>query len=146
MAVCGDDRVDHELAGDRADELVGRVRGDAGAALDGRTVLLLASPDGPDATLDTLDDSFALAPDAPAIDAGLDARVLLPSIEARLFTADYAAEGARPQDGDGDGESAFDIGAIERDGPRGPSAFTNAAASREPDCWDGARRRPLPVE
>ena len=133
------------ICGNRLDEIVGPVLDPADVAnstptgSEGSGVVasprcaivdeLLANPAGPDATLDTLDDSFALAAGAPAIDAGLDARILLPSIEARLFEADYIAEDARPQDGDGDGGSAFDIGAVERDGPRGPTPTQQPTAT-----------------
>jgi RHS repeat-associated protein len=136
------------ICGNRLDEIVGPVLDPADVAnltptgSEGSGVIasprcalvdeLLADPAGADATLDTLDDSFALAPDAPAIDAGLDPRLLLPSIEARLFAADHVAEGARPQDGDGDGEAAFDIGAMERAGARGPTPTARVTATPSP--------------
>ena len=82
----------------------------------GTASALFAREAGSDATLGTADDEFSLAAGSPALDRGLDPRLAGTSVPDAVFEADFASSSARPRDGDGDGNAAFDIGALETAG------------------------------
>jgi hypothetical protein len=83
---------------------------------------------GPDGATNTADDDFSLASGSPAVDAGLDPRILgLPALLHARLEADHAREGARPRG------PRFDLGALELDPASGDAeppavAFLHPAA------------------
>ncbi|MGB7948449.1 MAG: Ig-like domain-containing protein, partial [Candidatus Binatia bacterium] len=86
-----------------------------------------ANTHGPDNLPSTIDDDFSLASHSPAIEGGMDPRVLgLNLLFDTLFTADFDSDFSRPADGDGDRLAAFDIGAFE-------TANRPPVANAEPD-------------
>jgi parallel beta-helix repeat protein len=88
--------------------------GIAASASCSQLAALFAHAAGADGTLGTADDDFSLAASSPAIDSGTDVRLLgLPAVFAPDMIADYVQELARPADGNGDGTTAFDMGAVE---------------------------------
>ena len=68
---------------------------------------------GPDGLVNTADDDFALMSTSPAIDKGIDPRTLGLSIAATSLLADFANDTGRPANGDNNGATQFDIGAME---------------------------------
>jgi RHS repeat-associated protein len=74
-----------------------------------------ADVNGPDGVPNTADDNFALADGSPAIDRGIDTRALsIDILFDSVLEADYEEDAAvRPQDGNHDGVSTFDMGAME---------------------------------
>jgi hypothetical protein len=103
--------------------------GDGVSASPGCSALdsIYVSANGPDNVPGTADDDFSLASHSPAIEGGMDPRVLgLNLLFDTLFTADFDSDFSRPADGDGDRLAAFDIGAFE-------TANRPPVANAEPD-------------
>ncbi len=73
-----------------------------------------ANLNGPDGLPNTADDDVTLAAASPAIDRGMDPRTLgINPLFNPLFEADNVSITIRPNDGDGNGAAAFDLGAQE---------------------------------
>lgn len=81
---------------------------------------------GADNQPSTKDDDFTLAISSPAIDQGVDPRTLgfNASLDT-LFLADFVKAAARPRDGDQNGSSLFDIGALEKAGACEPGTISS---------------------
>ncbi len=73
-----------------------------------------ASVNGVDGLPNTTDDDFSLTSTSPAIDRGMNPRILgLNALFNPIFEADFSDEAARPSDGNADRLLVFDIGAFE---------------------------------
>lgn len=84
---------------------------------------------GLDGQPNTADDDFTLAPTSPAIDAGVDPRLLIPDVDPARFAADFSADAVRPQDDNASGTAEFNLGAVEK------AAQCTPGDTKE--CYDG---------
>jgi hypothetical protein len=89
-----------------------------------------ANVNGPDGLPSTADDDFTLASTSPAIDRGVDPRVLEPGVPDAIFEADFAQDTARPKDGNNSGTAEFDIGAVEKQAGQ-------CTPGKTEECYDG---------
>lgn len=126
--------------------------GVAASASCGVLTALFADADGADDVPYTGDDDFRHADGSPAIDAGVDPRALGYPPSKAIFEADFDAPGARPRDGDGDGQAAFDAGAHETRGdvPTSPTPTptptATPTATPSPTPTPTATPSPAPTE
>lgn len=95
--------------------------------------MVYANVNGQDGMPNTMDDDFTLATSSPAIDRGVDLRQFDFGAPNSVLEADYLEEGARPQDGDGNGTAEFDMGALEKAGSGGGGCTEGETRS----CYEG---------
>jgi len=119
--------------------------GVAASATCGDLAALFRDADGADDEAETAADDFRLAAQSPAIDAGVDPRLLgVPAANA-VVEADFGAANARPRDGDGDETAEFDAGAHESPGGVQPSPTPSASPSPSPSPTPSASPSPSPT-
>jgi len=118
--------------------------GVAASAGCGNLAVLFVDADGADDQADTADDDFHNAPGSPAIDAGVDPRLLGHPAANAVYEADFDRAGARPRDGDADQGARFDAGAHETSGDAEPTPTPTGPATATPTP-DPATPTPTPT-
>ncbi|MBY0276502.1 FG-GAP-like repeat-containing protein [Candidatus Binatia bacterium] len=119
--------------------------GVAARATCGDLAVLFRDADGADDVLDTADDDFHLAAQSPAIDLGVDPRLLGHPVANDVYEADFDGASARPRDGDGDQAAEFDAGAHERPDGVQPSPTPTRTSTSTPGPTPTASAAPTPV-
>lgn len=117
--------------------------GVAPSATCGDLATLFRDADGADDLVDTADDDFHLLAGSPAVDAGVDPRLLGHPAASAVYEADFDRAGARPRDGDADQVTRFDAGAHETSDDSEPTPTPSAPPTSTPTP-DPATPTPTP--